>query len=113
MTPLEMAANAARAMVEPGTVGVVLTIPKGSLPRSFPRGELLNEMERDGQVERTYHFNPEKVLAWLIKNGLVEMGRTNDTELSFRVPNNQGGNEKCPLGVEHSGMTFEELAAVC
>ena len=87
MTPLEMAAIAVRAMAEPGPVGVVLTIPKGSMPRGFPRGELLNEMKRDGRVERTYHFSPEKVIAWLIKNGLVEMELTNDTTLSFKVPN--------------------------
>ena len=87
MTPLEMAANAARALAEPGTIGVVLTIPKGGMPRGFPRGELLNEMERNGRVERTYHFNPQKVIAWLIKNGLVEMERTNETTLSFKVPN--------------------------
>lgn len=87
MTPLEMSASAARAMAEPGTVGVVLTIAKGGMPKGFPRGELLNEMERNGRVERTYSFNPEKVLAWLIHNGLIEMERTNDTTLSFKVPN--------------------------
>lgn len=64
-----------------------MTIPKGGMPKTFPRGELLNEMERNGQVERTYSFNPEKVLAWLIHNGLIEMERTNDTTLSFKVPN--------------------------
>jgi len=87
MTPLEMAANAARALAESGTVGVVMTIAEGGMPRGFPRGELLNEMERDGIVERTYHFNPEKVIAWLIRNGLIEMERTNDTTISFKVPN--------------------------
>lgn len=50
MKPLELAATAALAMAEPGTVGVVLTIPKGSHPRGFPRGELLNEMMRNGRI---------------------------------------------------------------
>lgn len=79
-------------MAEPGTLGVTLTIQKGGMPKTFPRGELLNEMERNGRVERTYSFNPEKVLAWLIHNGLIEieMERTNETTLSFKVPNGQG-----------------------
>ncbi|MDP3139815.1 MAG: hypothetical protein Q8N17_26195 [Burkholderiaceae bacterium] len=85
MTPLELAATAARAMAEPGTVGVVLTLPKGGMPRGFPRGELLNEMERGGRVERTYHFDPAKVIAWLVKNGLVVMERKDDRTLSFRA----------------------------
>lgn len=87
MKPLELAATAARAIAEPGTVGVVLTVPKGGLPRDFPRGELLNEMKRAGCVERTYHFDPHKVIAWLIRNGLVVMERTGANTLSFREPN--------------------------
>lgn len=94
MTPLEMAGAAAAALAEPGTLGVTLTIPKGGMPKTFPRGELLNEMERNGRVERTYSFNPEKVLAWMIHNGLIEMERTNETTLSFKGPN--AGNEPTP-----------------
>ncbi len=86
MKPLEMAAAAARAMAEPGTLGVVLTVPKGGMPRGFPRGELLNEMQRDGRVERTYSFDPARVIAWLIRHGLVEMERTGERALSFREP---------------------------
>lgn len=86
MKPLELAAEAARALAEPGTVGVVLTVPKGGLPKGFPRGELLNEMERAGRVERTYSFDPAKVIAWLMRNGLVEMERTGERVLSFREP---------------------------
>lgn len=87
MKPLEMAATAARALAEPGTLGVVLTVPKGGMPRGFPRGELLNEMERGGRVERTYSFDPDRVIAWLIRNGLVEMERTGERTLGFREPN--------------------------
>lgn len=86
MKPLELAATAARAIAEPGTVGVVLTIPKGGMPRGFPRGELLNELERGGIVERTYHFDPHRVIAWLIRNGLVTMERTGTNTLTFREP---------------------------
>ena len=87
MKPLELAATAAKAMAEPGTLGVVLTLTKGGRPRSFPRGELLNEFERNGVIERTYHFDPAKVIAWLIRNDLVVMDRTDDHTLSFRTPN--------------------------
>ena len=86
MKPLEMAAEAARAMASPGTIGVVLTVQKGGLPRTFPRGELLNEMRRNGKIERTLHFDPAKVIAWLIKNRLIEMERTGEKTLSFREP---------------------------
>ncbi len=89
MTPLEMAAVAARAIAEPGTLGVVMTLRKGGMPRGFPRGELLNEMQRGGVVERTYSFDPAKVIAWLLKNGLVEMERTDERTLSFREPNTE------------------------
>ena len=86
MKPLELAATAARALAEPGTVGVVLTIPKGGMPQGFPRGELLNEVERRGVVERTYHFDPHRVIAWLIRNGLVVMERTGENTLTFKEP---------------------------
>ena len=49
MRPIAMAEACARAMTEPGTVGVVLTVQKGRMPRSFPRGELLNEMGESAQ----------------------------------------------------------------
>jgi len=86
MTPVEMARECARAMTEPGLTGVVLTIPKGKMPKSFPRGELLNEAERNGIVERTLYFKPVKVLAWLIKNEKVVMTRLNSTTLQFEAP---------------------------
>jgi hypothetical protein len=86
MTPLEMAAMASQAIMGSGTLGVVMTLRKGSIPRGFPRGELLNEMQRGGVVERTYSFDPAKIIAWLLKNGLIEMERTGDGMLSFREP---------------------------
>ena len=87
MNPLELAATAAQALAEPGSLGVVLTAPKGGLPKDFPRGELLNEMEREGRVQRTYHFEPSKVIAWLLRNKLLEMERTDERTISFREPN--------------------------
>ena len=86
MTPLQMAEQAAKALAEPGTCGVILTIPKGKMPKGFPRGELLNEMERGGIVQRTYNLDPAKVLAWLVVNGLLVMERTGDNVLSFSEP---------------------------
>ena len=86
MKPLELAAYAARALAGPGTIGLTLTVPKGGMPRGFPRGELLNEMQRGGVVERTYSFPPMKVIEWLVRNGLVVMERTGDKTLTFREP---------------------------
>ena len=68
MTPVQMFEECRTAMSQPGVCGVVLTASKGSLPKGFPRGELLNEMKRNGLIERTYHYEPEKLLSWLVKN---------------------------------------------
>ena len=72
MSPLEMGEACLQAMRQPAVCGVILTIPKGKIPKGFPRGELLNEMERNGVIERTYNFNPEKVLVWLEKHLLMD-----------------------------------------
>ncbi len=80
MKPMEMATEAARAMSD--NAGLVLTLPKGSKPHRFPRGELLNEVKRGGVVERTYRFDPSRVIAWLVGNGLVKMTRY-DNRLIF------------------------------
>ncbi len=86
MTPLQMAQAAAEALAAPGhTVGVTFTIPKGKTPRGFPRGELLNEMKRNGVVERTVSFDPHAVIAWLVRNELVTMERTDDRTLTFKA----------------------------
>ena len=85
MTPLQMAAAAAQALASPGTLGVSLTVRRGGLPKTFPRGELLNSMKRGGHTESTYSFDPHKVIAWLLKNGLVEMERK-DNALIFSEP---------------------------
>ena len=84
MRPVEIAEAAAKAMAEPGTLGVILTIKKGSMPRGFPRGETLNETERGGAVYRTYSIDPAKVLSWLVNNKLVEMQRDDGKCLIFR-----------------------------
>lgn len=85
MTPIQMAQAAAQAVANEGCTGVVLTMRKGGTPKGFPRGELLNEMRRDGVVERTCSFDPQKVLAWLIKNDLVTMERISDRVLMYRA----------------------------
>jgi hypothetical protein len=86
MTPLQMAEQAAKALAEPGTCGLILTIHKGGMPKGFPRGELLNEMKRGGIVQRTYNLDPAKVLAWLVGNGLVVMERKDGKTLTFPEP---------------------------
>lgn len=82
MSPIELAAEAAQAMA--GGHGMILVIPKGSLPKTFPKGELLNEMRRNGVVERTYRFEPLRVLDWLVANGLVQYERTGERTLTFK-----------------------------
>jgi hypothetical protein len=81
-----MAHAAAEALAQPAHCGVILTAPKGAMPKTFPRGELLNERKRNGVIERTYNFDPGKVIAWLIKNELVIMERTSDNVLTFSEP---------------------------
>jgi hypothetical protein len=96
MTPLEMATECAIAIRDGGIgyyepIGVILTIPKGRMPKGFPRGELLNECERNGKIERTYRFDPSKVLAWLISKGLIELKRVGELELALAEPAQKGG----------------------
>ncbi len=64
MTEQEMKAACIEAISAPGVLGVTFTIV-GKMPKGFPRGELLNEMMRGGAVEKTYSFDPLKVLQWM------------------------------------------------
>jgi len=64
MTEQEMKARCIEALSEPGVLGVTFTVV-GKMPKGFPRGELLNEMVRGGVVEKTYSFDPLKVLQWM------------------------------------------------
>lgn len=50
---------------------VILTIPRNLLPRDFPKGELLNETERNNTTERTYRFDCTRVINWLIHKELI------------------------------------------
>lgn len=68
-----MAKGAIEAMTTPGMLGVVMTVEKGKMPKTFPKGELLNEMKRQGVIQRTYSFPPKNVLDWLVKNRLLEV----------------------------------------
>jgi hypothetical protein len=85
-----MARAAAEALAQPARCGVILTAPRGVMPKTFPRGELLNERRRNGITERTYSFDPEKVIAWLVKHELVVMEKTGDTVLTFSEPKDGG-----------------------
>lgn len=82
MSPMEMLEESVAALAR--GQGVIMTIPKGSTPRGFPRGEVLNEVERNGRIERTSRYEPEKVLGWMVKHGLVEMTR-DDGMLRFKL----------------------------
>lgn len=71
---------------------IVLTIRKGSTPKGFPRGELLNEMYRNGYVERTLRFDATSVLNWMVKRGVVTITRGHENRVVFTVPMIENGN---------------------
>jgi hypothetical protein len=68
MTPEQLYKDALAAKEQGSTCGMTLVFGKGRKPRGFPRGELLSETERGN----CYSFNPDKVISWLKKNGLVD-----------------------------------------
>ena len=69
MTPEQLYTDAIEAKEQGAHVGMTLVFRRGQKrPSGFPRGELLCETER-GNV---YSFDPDKVIAWLKKNGLTE-----------------------------------------
>lgn len=75
MTPERMAAACMEAINDRTGArnGVIFALPKGwKRPPGFPRGKLLSEVERDGEM-RVYSFDPLSVLAWLSAKGLVKI----------------------------------------
>lgn len=75
MTPERMAAACIEAINDKtgAMTGVTFVLPKGwKRPKGFPRGRLLSEVWRDGEM-RVYGFDPLRVLAWLSANGLVKI----------------------------------------
>lgn len=69
MTPAQLAANAAKAYEN--ETSLVLVIERGKYPKRFPRGEILNEHLENGKPFRTYRFNAQAVLAWVLRSGTV------------------------------------------
>lgn len=68
MTPEQLARDA----VDAAAHGQRMTLTKmrgQKMPAGFPRGELLCE-NHDGR--NVYSYDPEKVLAWMRKQGLIE-----------------------------------------
>ena len=72
MTPAQLAAHAAKACAD--ETSLVLVIERGKYPRRFPRGEILNEHLKNGKPFRTYRFDAEVVLKWVLKSGAVMAG---------------------------------------
>ena len=81
MKPIEIANLAITAKLEGRQV--YLVIPKGKTPRGFPRGKLASEICRNGRIERVLWFDPDKLLSWLIRNGLITMERRGERGLVF------------------------------
>ena len=63
MTLEELEKEAREALKNTGNV--ILRIPKGGLPSSFPWGELLGEEEANGRIYRIYCFDADKILDWI------------------------------------------------
>lgn len=79
MTPMQMAEECINALAEPsGRRDVRLVIPKGKTPRGFPRGELACETLHDGSVHRVLWYKPERLLNFLVKNGLITLEKTDN-----------------------------------
>lgn len=68
MTPEQLYKDALEAKAQGSICGMTLVFGKGRKPNGFPRGELLSETERG----KCYSFDPDKVIAWLKKNQLVD-----------------------------------------
>lgn len=69
MTPFSLYKDAIEAKESGAHVGMSLQLPKGfKRPKGFPRGELLCE----NTMGRVYSFDPDKIIAWLRKNDLIE-----------------------------------------
>ena len=63
MTLEELEREAQEALRDTGNV--ILRIPRGGFPRSFPRGEILAEEEIGRKVFRIYCFDAKKILDWI------------------------------------------------
>ena len=92
MTPLQMAVECSKAAAQ--GCGAVLVVPKGGMPKGFPRGELLNERDRGGVVERPYRFDPNRVLAWLVRNGLIAVERGQGQVLRISEPKGEANADQ-------------------
>lgn len=69
MSPNQMAKDAVAA-VNDGTRVTLIRQKGAQAPKGFPRGELMCE-QFDGS--QAYSYDPYKVLAWLVVNGLIEL----------------------------------------
>ena len=68
MTHEQLYKDALAAKEQGAICGMTLVFGRGTKkPKGFPRGELLSETERG----RVYSFDPDKVISWLTKNGLI------------------------------------------
>lgn len=67
MTPAELFALCRDAIK--ANTRLSLVVNKGMLPAGFPRGELLCE----GVLGPVRSYDPDKILAWMARNDLVEV----------------------------------------
>jgi hypothetical protein len=77
MDVLRLAQDCREAMAKGGEKAeITLQISKGALPKGWPRGKMLAETQnQEGRIIRVYRFSAAKVLALLLREGLIEAGQ--------------------------------------
>lgn len=84
MKPIEIAQECASALRSGLSAQVTFAFRKGSIPRSFPYGELLGEERVQSGVVKTMRYPAAKVMEWLVSNDLVRVAAMRP------LPDNQG-----------------------
>lgn len=89
MEVLKLATDCAEAInTEGGTI--TLQIAKGAIPKGWPRGEILAETKsEEGRIIRVYRFSAAKVLALLVREGLIEVSYSGE-EMILRLGEGAG-----------------------
>jgi hypothetical protein len=83
MDVLKLATDCAEAMETEGTI--TLQIPKGSIPKIWPKGELLAERrDEKGRTIGVYRFDAGAILAFLVREGLIDVSYSGE-EMIIRL----------------------------
>ncbi|MCZ8255177.1 MAG: hypothetical protein O9327_05895 [Polaromonas sp.] len=84
MKPIELAQECANALRTGLNAQVTFTFRKGSIPRTFPYGDVIGEERVDSGVVKTIRYPAAKVMEWLVRHELVKVASATP------LPDNQG-----------------------